>query len=75
MFKTFVIFEIDKKDTTIVIDALSKFTSDLHVADGNLADRSIYCVYFHCTRRNKNRVANKLIKLTQEGVEIKRLSL
>lgn len=44
MFKKFVSFEIEKKDTTIIVDEFSKYTRDLTIQDGCLADRNIYCV-------------------------------
>ncbi len=75
MFKKLVSFEIEKKDTTIIVDEFSKYTRDLTIQDGCLADRNIYCVCFHCRLRNHGRVTNKIVKLLKEGVSIRRLSL
>lgn len=75
MFKKFVSFEIEKKDTTIIVDEFSKYTRDLTIQDGYLADHNIYCVCFHCRLRNHGRVTNKIVKLLKEGVSIRRLSL
>lgn len=75
MFKKFVIFEIEKKDTTIIVDEFSKYTTDLRIQDGGLADREIYCVCFHCRLRDHGKVTNKIVKLLKDGVSIRRLSL
>ena len=75
MFKKFVIFEIEKKDTTIIVDEFSKYTRDLTIQDGCLADRDIYCVCFHCWWKDHGRVTNKIVKLLKNGVSIRRLSL
>ena len=75
MFKKFVIFEIEKKDTTIIVDEFSKYTHDLTIHDGGLADREIYCVCFHCQLRDHGKVTNKFVKLLKDGVSIRRLSL
>ena len=75
MFKKFVIFEIEKKDTTIIVDEFSKYTHDLTIHDGGLADREIYCVYFHCWLRDHGKVTNKIVKLLKDGVSIRRSSL
>lgn len=76
MFKKFVIFEIEREDTTIIVDEFSKYTHDLTIHDdGCLGDREIYCVRFHCRLRDHGRVTNKIVKLLKEGVSIRRLSL
>ena len=75
MFKKFVIFEIEKKDTTIIVYEFSKYTQDLTIHDGGLAERDIYCVCFHCRLRDHGRVTNKIVKLLKNGVSIRRLSL
>ena len=78
MFKKFVIFEIEKKDTTIIVDEFSKYTHDLTINDVwvcGLVDREIYCVCFHCRLRDHGKVTNKIVKLLKNGVSIRRLSL
>ena len=74
--KKIVIFEIEKKDTTIIVDEFSKYTHDLMICDrGILEDREIYLVCFHCRLRDHEKVANKIAKLLEDGVSISGLSL
>ena len=75
MFNKFVSFEIEKKDTTIIVDEFSKYTRDLTIQEVGVWHRNIYCVCFHCRLRNHGRVTNKIVKLLKEGVSIRRLSL
>lgn len=74
--KKIVMFEIEKKDTTIITDELSKYTHDLMILDrGTLEDREIYLVCFHCRLKDYDEVANNFVKLLTDGVSIRGLSL
>ena len=74
--KKIVIFEIEKKDTTIIVDEFSEYTHDLMIRDyGILEDRETYFVCFHCRLRDLDKVTNKIVKLLKDGVSIRRLSL
>ena len=73
--KKIVIFEIEKKDTTIIVDEFSKYTHDLMIRVGGLADRETYLVCFHCRLKDHDKVANKIVKLLKDGVSIRGLSL
>ena len=76
MFKKIVMFEIEREDTTIIVDEFSKYTHDLMIRDyGTLEDREIYLVCFHCRLRDHGKVTNKIVKLLKDGVSIRRLSL